>query len=122
MPHEHGVGDVAGDLREHRVERERVAVRVEEAHGVARVEERSADREEAQRREVLVRHAAPDRLVRDVEEEDAHGRTPRAEGRRAGRLRAEGSRGAADRSRGVGERLSRAALVAYTAGRSDRHA
>jgi hypothetical protein len=62
----HGVGDDVG-------ERHRAELGVEQAHLVAVVDQRPADREESERRQVIVRDAAADRRVGDVDEDDAHG-------------------------------------------------
>jgi hypothetical protein len=47
-------------------------VRIEQADFVAVVDQRPADGEQPERREMVVRDAASDRRVRDVQEQDSH--------------------------------------------------
>ena len=77
MAEEDGVGLPGGRLRGDRVRRIRRApagfqVRIEQPDFVAVVDQRPADCEEPERREMVVGDAASDRRVRDVQEQDSH--------------------------------------------------
>jgi hypothetical protein len=58
---------------------------VEETGVMAGIDQRPADREQAERRKVIVRDAAPDRGVRRVDEEDAHRVSTNEKAQRRGR-------------------------------------
>jgi hypothetical protein len=55
----------------------RAELAVEQPHRMAVVDQWPADGKQPERRQVLVRDAAADRRVRDVDEKDAHGRSIR---------------------------------------------
>gem|GEM_PF-6687477 len=78
MPEEHGLRPPRHRLADDREGGHRPELPVDEADLVAVVDQRPADREQPQRREVVVRDAAADRRMRYVDEEDAHGRAPHA--------------------------------------------
>ena len=58
-------------------DRHRAELAVDQADVVAVVDQRPADREQAERRQVVVGDAAADRGMRHVDQEDAHGGTSR---------------------------------------------
>ena len=63
------VGRYAGNER---FVRKRAELGVEEAYVMAGVDQRSADRQQSERRQLLARDAAADRDVGRIQEKDAH--------------------------------------------------
>ncbi len=72
MPEQHGIGREADRLRDDLRDWHRAELAVDEVHGVSVVEQRTADRQQAKRRQVVVRDAAADRAVRHVDKDNDH--------------------------------------------------
>lgn len=59
----------ADDLRD----RHRAELGIDQPHGMTVVEQRTADREQAERRQMVVRNPTADRGMRHVDEKNTHG-------------------------------------------------
>jgi hypothetical protein len=73
MAEQDGVRRPRRRLRHQVGDRHGTELGVDQAHFVAVVDQRPADGKEAQRRQMIVRDAAADRRVRDIDQENAHG-------------------------------------------------
>jgi hypothetical protein len=69
--HQH-LGPVGDDALDHFVVSQRADFRVEQFDVMAGVDQRPADREQAQRRQLLQRNAAADCDMRRIEQKNAH--------------------------------------------------
>ena len=74
MPQQHRIRARGGDLLRERLRRRIVKIAVKELHLVPRVNQRPADGQQAERRQMLARHAGTDGRMCGVDEGDFHGR------------------------------------------------
>ena len=68
-----------GVINEHR-KRHRPELGVDQAHAMTDIEQRTADRQQPERRQMIVGHAAADGRMRRVDQHDVHGVTSIAVG------------------------------------------
>ena len=72
MAHQQQVGRTARDLVDDRADRHRPEFGIQQFDVEAGIQQRPADAQQAERRQVLARDAAADGGVRRIEQEDAH--------------------------------------------------
>lgn len=72
MADEDAVRMVAQGVANQRGERHRADFGIDEPHAMARIEQRSAQRQQAERRQMVVRHPAADGGMRRIDQDDVH--------------------------------------------------
>jgi len=75
MTEQHGIGAKSCGLRDDRGDRHRAEFGIEQADVVAVVDQRTADREQAERRQMIVGDPAADGGMGDIDQENAHERS-----------------------------------------------
>mgnify|MGYP001086462207 CR=1 FL=1 len=70
------IGIVAQGLLDQRRKRHRPELGVDQSHLMAGIEQRTADRQQAEWRQMIVRDAAADGRMRRIDQDDIHGGPP----------------------------------------------